>query len=291
MGRACTQAAVDVDANARAPFGQLHVVAVATELKDELKLLYSSALALGHRMAILGLGAPWRGLGSKVDLLSGFLENKPADDVVLFIDAYDVLLLSDSADILSRFETYGASLVFSAEVSCAPDAGLKLLYNSTAPASPGPFAFANSGSYMGRVSDVKAMLDEVVLDIATHHTVQGADPFRLDDQRWFNRFYLRQNARRRDQRRIVLDHAGLMFHTLHGIPVEAFSATPGATGSLRSNVTSSKPCLVHGNGEGISTYRSIASFLMQRGWPSQAVMDAAADDLAVIEQGAFGVAL
>ena len=39
----------------------VHMVAVATALKPELKLLYSSALALGVRMKVLGLGAPWRG--------------------------------------------------------------------------------------------------------------------------------------------------------------------------------------------------------------------------------------
>lgn len=289
-GDSRTHASVWVESGGQPSPAQLHVVAVATELKDELKLLYSSALALGHEMAILGLGAPWRGLGSKIDLLQDHLRDKPADDVVLFVDAYDVLLLADTRHVVPLFESFNSSLVFSAELSCAPDGGLKLLYNSIAAAESksGPFSFVNSGSYIGRVGNIQAMLDEVQKDIALHHTINGADPHRLDDQRWFNRFYLRQHARSANQTRITLDHAGRMFHTLHGIPPDAFSSVPGATGSVHSATTGSQPCLVHGNGEGITTYQGIANFLVERGWPSASVMDQAAVLLAALETRAFG---
>lgn len=36
-------------------------------------------------ITVLGMGRPWEGLGSKITLLLEFLEDKPADDLVLFI--------------------------------------------------------------------------------------------------------------------------------------------------------------------------------------------------------------
>ena len=155
---------------------KLHVVCVATEVKPELKLLYSSALDLGAKMAVLGLGAPWRGLASKIDLLKEYLAEVPPTDLVLFVDAYDVLLLADAKLMIKRFNTLKAPVVFSAEYTCAPDKGLSLLYahNTTM-----QFSYVNSGSYIGYVSNVRTMLDEVQRDIAVHHTLNGADQVRL----------------------------------------------------------------------------------------------------------------
>ena len=180
-------AAVDVDVtvfqrhNESAP-PKLHVVVVATELKDELKLLHATATALGWELTILGLGEPWRGLGSKVQLLDEYLSDAAGNvedantDIVLFLDAYDVLLLRDaggfdhsaplgaegdkpkpkpaSSDngkgLIERFLSMGgadgrpwngASIVFSAEKTCAPDKGLELLYPSKGPEPGKPFTY------------------------------------------------------------------------------------------------------------------------------------------------------
>ena len=48
---------------------------------------------------MLGRGQPWRGLGSKVALLAAHLDasGAAADDLILFLDAYDVLLLPAAA--------------------------------------------------------------------------------------------------------------------------------------------------------------------------------------------------
>ena len=299
---------------------KLHVVVVATELKYELKLLHATATALGWPLSILGLGKPWRGLGSKVQLLDEFLSDTSGNvkdaskELVLFVDAYDVLLLESAGDtsngLVERFlkigdtegqSWNGASIVFSAEKTCAPDKGLELLYPSTEPEVDKPFTFVNSGSYIGRVDAVRRMLAEVQADIAEHHTINGADPFRLDDQRWFSRFYVRnhampvaslsvegnsQNNKSNGNIPVVsLDRAGAIFHTLHDVPLQAFqmrrnqrylhedqkgeNSEVASAPVPHSLISSGEPCLIHGNGNGMAVYKRLSEYLSSNGWPPQ----------------------
>lgn len=63
----------------------LHVVAVATSLREELTRLEMSANALNFNLTVLGLGDKWEGLGSKITYLDAFLRDKPCTDYVLFL--------------------------------------------------------------------------------------------------------------------------------------------------------------------------------------------------------------
>jgi len=283
----------EVDRASSLSLAKLHVVCVATEIKPELKLLYGSALDLGVKMSVLGLGAPWRGLASKIALLKEYLADVPSTDLVLFVDAYDVLLLADAKHMIQRFLALKAPVVFSAEYTCAPDKGLSLLYahNTTM-----QFSYVNSGSYIGYVSNVQVMLDEVQRDIAVHHTMNGADQYRLDDQRWFNRYYVRHQS----DGSIALDRTGILFHTLHDVPLSAFGTINGEenVGALHSGVVADKafavaseqtgadaaaagrPCLIHGNGNGLTVFKTLAGHLKNMGWPTEAALRAGERELA-----------
>lgn len=74
-----------------------------------------------------------------------------------------MLLLGSAKDVMERFRSLNSSIVMSAEYTCAPDRGLALAYPATQPSpTPQPFTFVNSGSYIGFVGEVEAMLDEVL---------------------------------------------------------------------------------------------------------------------------------
>lgn len=140
------------------------------------------------------------------------------------------------------------------------------------------------------------MLAEVQADIAQHHSFNGADRFRLDDQRWFNRFYVRNHAtfypRPSGQEEsnasvpiVAVDRVGSLFHTLHDVPLEAFrlqsyQVPPGADGGSEadgpttallpySTVSGGRPCLVHGNGNGMDLYMRLSMHLSSNGWPPE----------------------
>jgi len=244
--------------------GNLLVVCVSTAMRAELKTLQKSAEALGLKLDILGMGQKWEGLGSKVTMFTEYLKDKNDDDVVLFVDAFDVLLLPDTKEIKQRFaENFsGAKVVLSGEKASSPDRSSSLVfpdldYNR-------PYQFLNSGSYIGLVKHVKLMLEDVSADIAEHHSFTGASPLALDDQRWFTRYYLRNPAVS------TMDLMGVMFHTLHDIDSNLLNIVQGEGGEvlgLDSNVTHLSPCLIHGNGNGITSFHQLADRLMVKGWP------------------------
>ena len=121
-----------------------------------------------------------------------------------------------------------------------------------------PFHFLNSGIYIGRAHDIRRMLDAITADIAAHHTAFGADPYRFDDQRWFHRFRLGHPEL------IHLDTTAQFFHTLHDTDFTDFDI--GSRG-ITSRISNTAPMAIHGNGNGIDTFRAITKRLAELGWP------------------------
>jgi hypothetical protein len=216
---------------------------------------------------VLGLGEPWRGLGSKISLLGAYLDNDRRgitdDDLLLFVDAYDVLLLPAATNLRARWAAFESEapgrIVFNAELNCAPDPSLMLVY--PAPDLKKPFPFLNSGIYLGRVQDVKKMIIDVRADITHHHISFGADPYRFDDQRWFHRFSLASPDR------VHVDMTASFFHTLHNINVENFDLGPEKT--LVSKMSGTAPMALHGNGNGMGTFHDLTRALQDEfDWPA-----------------------
>ena len=115
---------------------RLRVVCVSSSRRSELERLALSVEKIGSRLDVLGLGEPWRGLGSKIALLGGYLGNATSDvrddDLVLFVDAYDVLLLPTAAELKERWASFErmqpGKIVFNSEVNCAPDNALRTAF-------------------------------------------------------------------------------------------------------------------------------------------------------------------
>lgn len=245
---------------------RLLVASVSSSAHPQLTQLRLSVQRCGYRLDTLGMGKPWRGLGSKIGLFAEYLEDKHDNDLVLFVDAYDVLLLEPATKIVRTFMAFGRPdvIFFGAETNCAPDRALRLLYPQGEHETP--FRYLNSGSYLGSVRAVKAMLRDVATDIAQSHVAFGCDPFRFDDQRWFARFALA------NPERVELDTRAAFFHTLHGLTPGDLRLVADQPGTLQSVVVpEARPALIHGNGNGIDTFRALSAELRLRAaWPSAA---------------------
>lgn len=249
----------------------LRLVAVATSERSELTRLKQSATALGWTVDVLGLGDKWEGLGSKITYLTEYLKDVPCNDLVLFLDAYDVMLLSTATEIRERFESFKRPIVIGAELGCAPDEGMKVLYPK--PKRGQNFFYVNSGTYIGYANDIRDMLAEISADIADHHSFTGASKHRLDDQRWFTRHYIR------NQNSVAMDVDGVMFHTLHDVEPTQIQVVPERTGVVLSSITETQPCAIHGNGNGITTFHDISRRLVEANWPPNSSMDATASPI------------
>lgn len=243
---------------------RLLVASVSSSPHPQLAQLRLSVQRCGYRLDTLGMGETWRGLGSKIALLAEYLQHQNDNDLILFVDAYDVLLLEPASQIVRTFMAFGKHDVvfFGAETNCAPDRALHLLYPPRLHETP--FRYLNSGSYLGSVFAVKAMLRDVATDVAQSHVAFGGDPFRFDDQRWFARFALA------NPERVELDTKAAFFHTLHGLTPGDLSLVDKHPGTLQSLVVpEARPALIHGNGNGIDTFHALCAELRLRAsWPS-----------------------
>jgi hypothetical protein len=242
----------------------IRVVCVSTSMRNELVTLQKSAEHLNLKFDILGMGTPWHGLGSKITLLWDYLKDVDDNEILLFVDAFDVLLLPDALDIRNRFADSftGSKVVLSGEKECSPDKSSRVAFPYLD--YDKPFQFLNSGSYIGLVKHIKLMLADVSEDIRAHHAFTGASPLALDDQRWFTRYYLRNPGV------AGMDVDGVMFHTLHDIGPDEFTVKKDSNGvvlGMDSNVTHGSPCLLHGNANGLSTLHVLVDRLIDEGFP------------------------
>ncbi len=72
----------------------LHVCTVATEERKGLDQLKNSCKENNLDLTVLGFGKPFRGFCEKFVEMQTFISELPDDDIILFVDAYDSLILA-----------------------------------------------------------------------------------------------------------------------------------------------------------------------------------------------------
>jgi hypothetical protein len=126
-----------------------------------------------------------------------------------------------------------------------------------------PLRYLNSGTYMGPLGLVRAMVDEVLQDLGQCYQLPEAREH-VDDQRWFTRYLLRHPELAR------LDTGGQLFHTLHDMDPQLFEVSE--QGEVRSQITGTAPCIIHGNGNGCRLYKELVKGMIKQGWPAQTAL-------------------
>lgn len=148
------------------------LVTFMNELEHVFGYLQVSAAAHGLHPKILGYGekAWWPdGLGAKVNALRLYVMDEVSDsEVLMFVDAFDVLVFGGRQEIVENFEAlehkYNRSLFFNAEKDCFPP--FKDICTDAYPqAQHARWRYLNSGVIVGRGRDFKLMLHDPVSNI------------------------------------------------------------------------------------------------------------------------------
>jgi hypothetical protein len=171
----------------------------------------------------LGLGKPFKDTFSKLEALREC--DFTVDEIICFVDGYDVMQFGDLDEIETKFKMFNADLVVGSEIFCWPSPWMAHLF----PEVPTKYRFPNSGMYMGKWWAIKKMLDW--------------DKYRLtfDDQGYFHDFYLRQN-----EIKVVQDHDCILFQNCVFAPWSDF----GYDGPRVTNlIKGTKPCFLHFSGK------------------------------------------
>lgn len=102
-------------------------------------------------------------------------------------------------EIVKKFKSSNARVIFSAEKYCWPDKSLAIKYPNN---NFGGEPYLNSGGFIGYASDI--------YEIITSSKILNTD----DDQLFFTKVYL--NSKLREKHQIQLDHNSNIFQNLYG---------------------------------------------------------------------------
>jgi len=215
-----------VCANNQAEPSKFHVVTCASHHTKNLEQLLVSARYNGLNVEVLGLGQPYKGNGRKFRYYLEYLQTVPENDIILFVDAYDVLILSDQKTILETFYKMNVPLLVSAETTCFP---FRSLFNQYPPSSS-RFKYLNSGGIIGYAGYMKNLFHDIP-SFKDHQSDQGV---------LTKHFLSHRNAYR-------LDYNAEMFISLHEVARSELTYDKEKK-KVFSLISSPCPCIIHGNG-------------------------------------------
>ena len=212
----------------------IHAVTVGTD-EDKCEKLYRSAAYHGIEFTNLGKDKKWtggdmtiRGGGQKINMLKKYIKDLPDRDVVFFCDAYDVFMADNLNEMIYRYLEIGHKILFGAERICWPNEDLIDKHQSVNkehyPNLSTPYQYLNSGTFIGRVKDLKEMFA---------HPPKNAE----SDQLWAQNIFLEQDID------IALDTECYIFQTNDDAVY-----TDEDNGQLCNPITKVYTCLYHGNG-------------------------------------------
>lgn len=209
-----------------------HVYTVATDLK-KADFLLSSCKEQKIPITVLGLDDSWDGGdmasgpggGMKINFLKNSLKDIPNDDLVMFLDGYDVFVNEPLDMIVNRYLEFHSKVVFAAEKLLWPDKKLE----SQFPEAKG-YKYLNSGCYIGVASELKKITQEPLSN-------------RDDDQYYYQIKYLSNHFD------IKLDSEGYIFQCVSG--AEDFIEIR-KNRQLNNKFTRCTGCICHGNGGSVA---------------------------------------
>mmetsp|Transcript_93726 Transcript_93726/g.264589 ORF Transcript_93726/g.264589 Transcript_93726/m.264589 type:complete len:403 (-) Transcript_93726:9-1217(-) len=229
-----------------------HVITACNAYRQETVVLERSARANGYAFHAVGVGGPWRGVGTKLALYDSALKElvggaiAPGDPVML-LDAWDTVVLGPASELREKLGAMGMMepggwVLCCTDRICAPDYKMSLEMERIFPSIATPWRYPNSGGLAGTGEALRAFLHSLV-----HGSEGGAFSEDGDDQLRLQSF-LAACAAHGDHFPLQLDERCSIFQGM-GEPACGWDYEAGSTPPrLRNHVTSERPLVAHGCG-------------------------------------------
>ena len=81
----------------------MKILTVGTHNKGYYEILQGSCKRNNLELINLGWGKEWKGFTMRYDLMDEYLDKQDDNEIIMFIDAYDVFLLEGEKEILKKF--------------------------------------------------------------------------------------------------------------------------------------------------------------------------------------------
>lgn len=182
----------------------------------------------------------WKGLATKPKwLYRAIKEGAIPQDIIIFTDSWDLVFAANPHEILTRWESFGADIVISAERNCFP-VDYKENYDKLE--SPTPYKYLNSGFIVGYKDAILACLEHMDLEnvLDDHWDAERNCNYHSNDQTMWQKIFLEQPVK------IELDRYQALSQTLHDAKIEEFDFSNKSV--IVNKITNSMPCTIHFNG-------------------------------------------
>jgi hypothetical protein len=201
------------------------IITVTNNIKHPgLKRLIDSAEKFGWEVNVIE--TTWRGFGTKLIETYNFLKQNPQIESFVFVDAHDVVVLSDPKffNAVLNWNNYENKMLVSCEKACWPDSSLADKYSEYW----SEWKYVNSGLYYAP-SDIFIKVFE-----------SSPPEYHDDDQLWLTNRFLNQSG---DD--IKTDTHCMLFQSYSHIREGDFGYENNRLQNLK---TLTQPIFIHGNG-------------------------------------------
>ena len=153
----------------------IYVVTVATHNDGYYDALLESCKRNNINLIVLGFNEKWKGFSWRFNLIIDYIKNLKDDDIILFIDAFDVIILKDIEEIKKRFiNNFTKPIVISHESidSYMNEILYKFVFGNTD-------IYSCAGTYIGYVYALKEFFNLIKIK---YKNLSIEDFNKLDDQ-------------------------------------------------------------------------------------------------------------
>jgi hypothetical protein len=218
------------------------VIAYGTEKQAYFELFMESCRRFGINPVILGWGERWIGSGGKLISICKFIKDLPANEIILSVDPFDVIFLTDLEEIEAKFREKNTPFLCGALKLSAFNARVyDHEFNRTlepTPETPTGYNFLNAGTWISTAGYAFRLLKQCI---------EGGKINPGDiDQEILTSLYIEDNFR------VNIDWKCELFHNL--LFRNFVTRQPDLSdilfqdGRIRNTATGSWPLLIHASG-------------------------------------------
>ena len=204
----------------------LHIVICATHDNKDYRRLTKSLEKQNLKYKTICWGKEWKGSGygmRMTDTLEYLNKSAYDEDLILYLDGYDVLVMGDIKEMVDKFNTFNKDIMFAAEKSLWPDISIEWANLIPKPNESNPYLNA---LFIGKAKTVKKMLKQA------HRHLSA------DDQGEFTHFFLN------NQDKCDLDYKCNIFQCLNKVDVKKDLILEKRVLNLEFK---NYPVIIHGN--------------------------------------------
>ena len=209
----------------------MHILTYSNR-EDKLEYLKESESLFNTKVNYI-TSPVWEGYITKLKEVKKKIQSFNDNDIIIFIDAFDVLISGNTSEIIEKFKSYNCDILVSAELNCYPS----FLKNDLDKIMPKNIKnkYINAGGYMGYVKNIKSLLEWKSIDEIVNICKKGTDQAYII--KYFMENYNKLN--------IKLETKTWIYQNMHWI---SWKEIDFRGGRVYNNVLNTYPCFVHFNG-------------------------------------------